>query len=334
MLLTLLNVNAQEYPPEWSRYTKGRYFYDIQSDNNNRNLSETDFKNYLLDIARTNIAKQIKISVQDVSELNKVSVNGHTAISYGSNTRFLTDVDIKIVETKAFYDSSSRKGCAIAYIDRDAACNYYRNDLTLAYNKINNAINLSENFVSVGFKNKAQTELTTSLKYFDSIDESLFWMNIFGVSQSELIEWQERFNTIEQNIKRMLADLKHGTVIYLSCTTELFGKSYPALQNELKGLLAADGCSFTDSLKNADWAITIICSAREYSNVKVGRFDSYFSYVDAKIVIDKVITSQRIYENEVSVKGGHTFGYSEAAMAGYKEIQQQIGKIIKENIIQ
>lgn len=334
LLSAFLRVNAQECPPEWGKYTYGGYFYDIQSDNNSRNLTETDFKNYLMNIARTNLAKQIKVSVQDVAQLDKVSADGRTAINYASRTTFSTDVDMKLVETKTLYNPTSRLGYAIAYIDRDAARNYYNNELTLVYNKINNSVALADSYVAAGFKSKAQTELEFSLKHFDSVDEPLFWMNIFGTPQSALSEWQRRFNTIEQDIKRKLADLKHGTVIYLSCNADIFGKPYPTLQNELKGILAADGCSFTDNPGNADWAITITCAAREYSNVKVGNTNAYFSYVDAQIVIDKVVTSQRIYEDEASVKGGHTFGYSEAAKDGYKEIKQKLGNIIKENIDQ
>lgn len=334
LLWISFGVRAQQYPPEWAKYTYGGYVYDIQSDSNDRNLSETDFKNYLLNIARMNLARQIQVRVQDVAELNKLSVNGRTAVTYSSNTGFSTDVDLKLVETNTAYDAVSNTGYAIAYIDRDAACNYYKNELTLVHNKIHNSITLANNFVDAGFKSKAKTELESSLKQFAPVDELLFWINIFGVSQSELTDWQERFNASEQTIKRMLADLKHGTVICLSCNADIFGKSYLSLQNELKGILAADGCSFTDNPANADWVITILCQAREYSVVNIGNTKSYFSYVDAHVIIDKTITSQRIYEDEVSVKGGHTFGYSEAAKAGYKEIKQQIGKIIKENIEQ
>lgn len=332
LLWISLGATAQQYPPEWVKYTYGGYMYDIQSDSNDRNLPETDFKNYLLNIARTNLAKQIQIRVQDVAELNKLSVNGRTAVTYSSNTIFSTDVNMKLVQTKSTYYSMSKTGYAIAYIDSDAACNYYKNELALVYNKITNSIALAENFVAAGFKPKAKIELESSQKQFSLIDEPLFWMNIFGASQYELTEWQERFGAAEQMTKRMLAELKHGTVICLSCNAEIFGKSYPTLQNEIKGILAADGCSFTDNPADADWVITVVCNAREHTNVNIGNSSSYFSYVDARIVIDKVVTSQRIYEDEISVKGGHTFGYDEAAKAGYKEIKQQLGKIIKENI--
>lgn len=331
-LCILLDTNAQQYPPEWSRYTNDGYIYDVQSDNNSNNLSEADFKNYLLNIARTNLAKQIQVQVQDFAELNKLSKDGRTSIIYSANTSFSTDVNLKLVETKTIYDSSSKYGYAIAYINRDAARNYYKNELMFIYNRINNSVVMSENFIDTGFEAKAKLELESSLKQFALIEEPLLWMNVFGVSQAELSEWVERFNVEERTIRQMLADLKHATSIYLSCSVDLFGKPYPALQNELKGLLAADGCNFTNNPANADWSIAISCKAREYSTVNFGNSKSYFSYVDAHITVDKIITSQRIYEDEISVKGGHTFGYLEAAKDGCKDLSRKITKIIKDYI--
>lgn len=334
LLCLAFAVGAQEYPPEWSKYTFGGYLYDIQSDSNDRNLSETDFKNYLLNIARTNLAKQIQIRVQDVAELNKVSVNGRTGMTYSSNTTYSTDVNLKLVETRTEYNALTKTGSAIAYIDRDAARSYYSNELSLILNKINSAITVAETFVASGFKAKAQTELEASLTQLPAVEEPLFWMNIFGTSQVVLTDWQDRINTAEQTVKRMLADLKHSTVIYLSCKADIFGKPYSALQDELKGVLAADGCSFTDNPSNADWVITVKCTTREYSHVVTGNTGSYFAYVDAQIIIDKTITSQRIYEDAVSIKGGHVFGYPEAARAGYKESKTTLGEIIKKAIKQ
>lgn len=334
ILLTFLSVKAQECPPEWVKYTTNGYLYDIQSDNNSRNISETDLKHYLLNNARANLAKQIMMSVQDVAHMNKTAVDGKTSITYSSNTTFSTDLNMKLVETKTMYIPSSGEAYAIAYIDKAAAKKYYVNELTLINNKITNSIELANRYIEGGFKGKAKMELNNSLELFISADEPLFWLNIFGASKSEIDDWQYRFNLAEQKVKRQLADLKHATAIYISCKADLFGKSYPSLQNELKGALAAKGCSFTDSPENADWVITVNCSAREYSNVKMGKSNAYFTYVDAVIAIDKATSSQRIYEDEVSVKGSHTFGYQEAAKAGYKDIIKELREIINKTIDQ
>ncbi|MDE6417542.1 MAG: hypothetical protein K2K68_11045 [Duncaniella sp.] len=333
-IFTFLSCYAQECPSEWVKYTYGGYFYDIQSDNNNRRHAEVDFKNNLVNSARASLAKQIKMSVKDMAQMNKTAIDGRTSITYSSNTSFSTDLNMKLVETKSMYSPSTGEGYAIAYIDKDAAKNYYTNELTVVRNKITNSIELADSYIEGGFKKKAELELNKSLKLFDSVDESLFWLNIFGAGQSEINDWQLNFNQAEQNVKRQLADLKHATVIYLSCNADLFGKTYPTLQNELKGKLAAKGCSFTDYPQNADWVITVNCSAREHSNVKAGNSNAFFTYIDAAISIDKTISSQRIYEDEVSVKGSHTFGYQEAAKAGYKDITKELSKIINITIDQ
>ena len=204
-----VECKAQGYPSEWVEYTYSGYLYAIESDNNYKNLSETDFKNYLLDIARTNLAKQIQIRVHDVADLNKQAINGRTSIEYSSQTNFSTDVNLKLLETKTIYDTVSKKGYAIAYINRNNACNYYQNELTLIYTQITNSISIAEDFISEGFKSKAQSELEASRELLEMKNEPLFWINIFGAPQSTLIQWQDTFNSAEQCIESILEDLEH-----------------------------------------------------------------------------------------------------------------------------
>ena len=108
-LWILLSADAQQYPPEWVSYTLGGYLYDIQSDSNTKNLSETDFKNYLLNIARTNLAKQVQVRVQDAARLEKSSKDGHTTITYSAKTDFSTDEEylkhIQTLKSRSMYDT-------------------------------------------------------------------------------------------------------------------------------------------------------------------------------------------------------------------------------------
>lgn len=323
---------AQSYPPEWVKYTTGGYLADIQSDRNTRNVSDTDFKNYLLNLARTNLAKQVRMHIEETAEMKKSAVDGRTSIVYSSETRFSTDLDMQLVETKTQSDSQTGEYHAIAYIDKEAARNYYRNALMMASNKIDNSVELARSFVAAGFKTKARQELENTHGFFAPVDEALFWMNVFGTPQADLNKWQERFGQQEQTVKRMLSDLKYGTRICLSCQADLFGISYPTLQNELKGLLSSDSCSFTDDRESADWVITVNCYSREYTHVVVGAADTWFAYVDAVVAIDKAATSQRIVEDEFSVKGGHTHNYREAARSAYKEVKDRIAEVLKRNI--
>ena len=82
----------------------------------------------------------------------------------------------------------------------------------------------------------------------------------------------------------------------------------------------------------SDYVIYIDASSREYNTVVTGNITSYYSFVDAVIAIDKVVTNQRIFEDEISLKGAHTLSFDEAGRDGYKKIRKEISKIIKENI--
>ncbi len=323
---------AQQYPSEWVKYTSDGYLTDIQNGRNDTNIPDTEFKNNLLDAARANLAKFIRMRVEEVAALEKHSVDGRTSIVYSSETRFSTDVDLKLVETKMSYDPQTGDYYAMAYIDKEAARTYYKNVLMMAANKADHSIELARSLISSGFKAKARQELEKSSVHFASMDEPLFWMNIFGTPQEELDTWQRQFSRQEQTVKRMLSDLQYGIRIYLSCQADLFGVSYPTLQNELKGLLSSDSCSFTDDKESADWIIAVTCHSREHAHVVIGGVDTWISYVDAVVTIDKSITSQRIVEDEISIKGGHTHDYREAARAAYKELKKQLKPLILQNI--
>ena len=114
----------------------------------------------------------------------------------------------------------------------------------------------------------------------------------------------------------------------------MFGQTYNALKGEIQGALSPMGCTFVRSGSEADWVITIAATAREYNKSDFGGVSSYFAYVDAKISIEKGATGQRIYEDAISEKGGHTHNYEQAARQAYKDISPKISKIIKEQIQQ
>ena len=332
LLLASLAVHAQNYPSEWMRYTSDAYFHDIESGRNSQGLSDAKFKNDLLDLARTNLSKQIQVRVAEVSQMDKNVVDGRSSILYTSMRNVSTDVDMQLAETRTHFDPASEKWYAIVYINKEVACNYYKNDIQMRISNINNALRIADNYVSTGFKAKAKTELQNVLPQFDGAGKSFFWLNVFGMPQYQLQQLLDEMNRLEQTVKAKLAELEHGITYCVVCTADNFGKSYPKLQNEVKGELSKVGCSFVEDPTAADYVIRIEASAREYNKMTTEGGAAYFSYVDAAVAIDKNATGQRIFEDEISVKGSHTLGFEEAARDGYKKVSKEISNLLKENI--
>ena len=75
-------------------------------------------------------------------------------------------------------------------------------------------------------------------------------------------------------------------------------------------------------------------TTRELNKTDFGSMSTYFVYVDANIAVEKTATGQRIYENEISEKGGHVQSFEKASREAYKTISPRISEIINEQIKQ
>lgn len=325
-------AQAQTYPSEWTRFISDGYLYDIQIDKNISNKSIADFNKELTNIAVTNLAKQIKLQVEDVAQINKVAIDGKSSIHYSAQTKFSTDVEMSLVVTRTKYNQLTNEGYAIAYIDKSAAQLYYLNELTGLYNEISNSIAVAEKYSKNKLNKQAKSELEQALLLFPNIEKPLFWLNIFGYTNNQLSDWQHKFNNTEQQINQMLIDMDHGISIYLSCKADIFGKPYNSFEKELKGTLLSQEYSFTDSITDADWVIVVDCTSSEYNKKTFGTTTTYFAYANANIRITKSVSNQVICEDMISIKGGHTISFAEAAKQAYKDLKKKLGAYIKENI--
>jgi len=332
LLVTVGLFARAQCPSEWLQYTTSGYFYDVESAQNEQNLPEASLKSDLLDLARANLSKQIEVRVNEVSRIDKNVVNGNTDIRYTSQRHFTTDVDMKLAETRSIIDRASGKMYVIAYINKEEACNYYRKELQMLLSNVDQALEMAKNYINTGFKTKAKDELGKALPLFEQTSEPFFWFNVFGMDESQMSHYLDQVHQKEQSVKAKLAELEHGVTYCVVCSADNFGKNYPKLKNELKGELSKMGCNFVDDPASADYVIRIEASTREYNQMNTTNGSAYFGFVDATIAIDKNATGQRIFEDEISVKGSHTISFEEAGRDGYKKVSKEISNLLKENI--
>lgn len=325
LLFAWIATMAQNYPSEWARYTSDGYFHDIES---------AQYKQDALDLARSNLARQIQVRVKEISKIDKHVVDGRSSISYNSSKGFSTDVDMKLAQTLSSYDGNHGKYYVIAYINKEEACNFYENEIKMLISNIGSHIAIADNYINSGFKTKAKEELQNTLALFGQKDEPLFWLNVFGLDENKMQRYLNEINSYEQTVKSKIADLEHGLRIFLDCKADLFGNSYPTLANTIKGDLSKIGCTFVTSAAEADLVINVTANAREYNAPTMGGHTTYFAYIDATLAIDKVVTNQRIYEDALTEKGGHTHNYTEAARDGYKQIAPKLIELINQYIKQ
>lgn len=119
LLFAGVGALSQNMPPEWQKFTREGYYFSVRQETNKKKVKENEFLDYLLGMVRADLAKQIKITVRDEASLEKKSEDGHTSIAYSASSNFSTDVTLRFVETRTYYDRKKKEGYAIAWLSKE-----------------------------------------------------------------------------------------------------------------------------------------------------------------------------------------------------------------------
>ena len=246
-IFSLALTAPAQYPSEWRRYTSPGFLYDIQSGQNDRDMSETAFRNYLTDLARTNIARSVRMDISDRAKMSRQSTDGCTTMDYSSVTLFSTDVELSLVKTESAYDRTTKVGHAIAYIDRNEAVDFYRHKLLMTFDEIEGMLSTAENYAGESLVAKAGETLGRMKDRVAEARTDLFMLNFFGAPEKELSEMSGTVNAFLAAAGKLETELSRGTLLRLQCSSD--DMDCREFEKTLKGYLSKMDCSLTDTRK-------------------------------------------------------------------------------------
>lgn len=149
----------------------------------------------------------------------------------------------------------------------------------------------------------------------------------------------ELYTKLEKDVKNELLSLgytitKDSIMADYIVRIEAKAREYSneRLENDVKNELAVSGSSVINDTIKTNLEIRVEAESREYSNTSVGGKPVYCVYVDANVSIERNDTKQPIYEDEISAKGVHTLNYKEAGRNAYKNISEEIRKLLKDKL--
>ena len=328
------NVVGQEYPSRWKPFTSVMYIYSIEEDYKDSKTAQSDFVNLLLDQARLNVAKQVRISVTDQAKLVKKSLNGVTDIKYFSNTTYSTDASMRLLKTDTEFNPATGKGFAIAYLDKQELREYWSKEANRILSEQETEYSKADRMISLGYKERAKDALEAIKKELseNKIEEPMAWLELCSYPASQYQIILDRHVSIAKKVEDALLSLGHDIKIFLDYKSDLFGEDYPATLSQLSAKLSSEDRSFVDDPLDADWIVKIDAKAREGQQSTLGNNTAYFSYVDVSVTIVKVSTAQTVYKDSFSVKEGDTRGYKQAASQSFQGLASQLHDIIEKNI--
>lgn len=335
---------AQVVPDWWEstsremHYPKDMYFTGfVYGEQQAGESIETTFAR-LKDEARVEAAASVKTHVQkemlnsNSSELIQSSSDFDERITevFRSKTQISVNVEIQGLNVDVYQNPQTGELAAFAYASRVDVERKAERQITMLLSKLEMILQNANQLIVAGQKMQARKTAEKALPMFAAIEE-LQKLLLSISDNSESLQLNET-HALRQQFIEQLAFLKHGIIIYLTASCRLFDEPYNSLSRKVAGQLSAMGCEFADNADDSDWAIYIESKAREYTKAEYGNFSSYTAYVDVSLTIDKMVTHQRVYHDEIHQKGIHTLSYQEAARQAYDEVVEQVSTIIKQQI--
>ncbi len=132
---------AQNYPEEWEEFLTAEYYHALKFEVNKAGGSGAECVEALLAAARKDIASQIMVNIVAITELRDHDVNGQADTEYSSSISFSSDVTLRYVETRTYYDKRKKTGYALAFLAKDDLRDIYKDRA----NKVTSMLKVAEN---------------------------------------------------------------------------------------------------------------------------------------------------------------------------------------------
>ena len=348
LVFVLLSVSVSaQMPPEWydlstrnMYYPSTEYFVGFSVDFRNTSMPIDVQTKKVADAARVELISTIRVKVESVTTDNMVSASMQSSQGWSEDIKQIFEVQTKTsvnmevpgVKIETWHNASENEVAAFAYVRRSDLINHFDKQITVGLIKIESALQNVEQLEAFGQKTQARSKAEETVKLVTDVEQAQrMLVAVDNTADAAKVQASE-LATLKSRLVHKLAELQHGLAICLTCTADCFGTPYTALQGEIKGLLSKIGCNFVADPAVADYIVQVQAQAREYNRADFGGYVSYFAYADADVSIKKGATAQTICTEFLSVKGGHTHNFTQAARTAYKDLAKEIDKLLKQYI--
>jgi hypothetical protein len=327
-LLVYLFVQAQDDPAwleeSWrtEQYPSNVFVKGYAQDGINANETRADAVERVKNFARANLTESILSTVKSINESYSESVmvgdDETVSESFTSNINVTTDLEINGVNIDTYVKDNIVYG--FAHANKYEIIGFYKANLTMQVQQIEGFINTAKELEQNREKKKALDQYIKAEPIFEEVAKSQGILSAVDKNITDEGLQMQKTMQLYNEVVQAKARLAQGIIVYLETEEDLFGNSSTAIENNLKGFLAENGCMFTKDETEADWKIRIKATSREYNLAN----KVYFSYVDAEVKLFKAPSDKHVYQNEFSQKGAHSKSYKAAAYSAYNEISKPI----------
>ncbi len=352
ILLSALSLTAVAQQPNWysdgdrdANYPRWQYFIGFAEGQRQNGESMEAAMSRLKNAAKVEAVSTIRVHVQNTTVNQALSQTLRTmegtfrqsAREFSSTTTSYVDMEIPGLQVEAWRNPQTGEIAAFAYVKKATLIRQLEKKITVSLTKIETSLDQIDQLIATGQKLQARELAQKTLPQFYEIDETQKILAAVDENADEETLQLQETRALQHRLTGVIADLKNGINIFLSCHAFLFESSYPAFASQIKGGLSDLGCDFVREVNKSDWDISII--VKPYA-LKQRVENSFACRLNATIKITNNTTHQCIYEARVyneadmDVKGLSPMDMDHAATEAYKNLAPIICRLIKEQIQQ
>lgn len=349
VLLPLLASAQQERPDWYDANTRGIYYPDADyfvgfaSGFARKGESFESATARIKTEAQSDAAQRIQVHVKSQTVDAVQSAQVRTAKDFDEQIRSYfnrqtttqTEMEIPNLQSKTWNDSKTREVAVLVYTRRKDFLRFYDRQIESLLGKLDMALEKVIQQEQQGAQIKGRATAEEALKICPQVEYAQRMMALADADATMDDLQMPRYNDLVKQLASAIERLRHATAFFINCT----GTSHTFLDKEIRGILSAKGCHFTESREQADWVVDIDAKV---INTTHQEGMAYFVYVDGSIVVlnshtDKTVLEDRLSALEANqydgIKGGdfstekaERIAYSNAA----KIIANAILKLVQE----
>lgn len=320
-------VREMSYPP-------GAYFSEFTQGNLRQGESVSSLLERLKMDAKRGAAGNIRTMIESQVEKIDRQVTENQDFNfysiYQDYTQQSVQADIAGFSVESYYDEKKQWGYAIAYVRKSELADYYKAQITFQLKQVENGLTHAANAIDAGQKAKARLACEQALQPMAKAEFAQDLLTAIAPQDTANLQIA-RLARLKERLLQSLIDLEQSTYIYLQCSETNYGESVRILEPELKRLLSANQCSFTDNSEEADYKITITATTRQHDgNVIFGNGALKFSLADVEVEVYSKYKQKVVYSDGISQKNnGDGATYESAGRNALKLAAATVFKGIK-----
>lgn len=222
--------------------------------------------------------------------------------AYQEHTQHSVSAEIAGFSVEAYYDEHKKWGYAFAYVKKSDLAIYYKAQIDLHLQQIENTMATIPDAANADSKLQARQMAESALQSLSKAEFAQGLLTAVAPEDEENLQ-MERFSRVKKELLQILANLEQNIYIHLLCTESNHGQPVRILEPELKRILTTHQCSFTDEPSQADYKITITATTREHDgSLLFGENPFKYSIADVEIEVYNNDKHKVIYGETISQK--------------------------------